>query len=42
MSSIEQCSMEKLAVDLLLGLKFVKLEILSMSFIIFVFDKLED
>ena len=28
MSSIEQCSMEKLAVDLLLGLKFVKLEIL--------------
>ena len=34
--------MEKLVVDLLLGLKFVKLEILSTSFIIFVFDKLED
>ena len=32
--------MEKLAGDLLLGLKFVKLEILSRSFIDFVSDKL--
>ena len=32
--------MEKLAGDLLLGLKFVKLEILSTSFIDFLYDKL--
>ena len=32
--------MEKLAGDLLLGLKFVKLEILSKSFIDFLYDKL--
>ena len=31
--------MEKLAGDLLLGLKFVKLEILSTSFIDFLYDK---
>ena len=33
-------SMEKLAGDLLLGLKFVKLEILSTSFIDFLYGKL--
>ena len=32
--------MEKLAGDLLLGLKFVKLEILSTSFIDFLYDEL--
>ena len=32
--------MEKFAGDLLLGLKFVKLEILSTSFIDFLYDKL--
>ena len=32
--------MEKLALDLLLGLKFAKLEILSTSFINFLYDKL--
>ena len=35
-----QCSMEKLAGDLLLGLKIVKLEILSTSFIDFLYNKL--
>ena len=35
-----ECSMEKLAGDLLLGHKFVKLEILSTSFIDFLYDKL--
>ena len=33
-------SMEKLAGDLLLGLKFVKLEILSTSFIDFLYEEL--
>ena len=32
--------MEKMAGDLLLGLKFVRLEILSTSFIDFLYDKL--
>ena len=32
--------MEKLSGDLLLGLKFVELEILSISFIHFLYDKL--
>ena len=40
MSSYGWCSMEKLAADLLLGLKFVKVEILSTSFIDFLNDKL--
>ena len=40
MSSYGQCSMEKLAGDLLLGLKFVKLEILSTSFIDFLYEVL--
>ena len=40
LSSYGQCSMKKLAGDLLLGLKFVKLEILSTSFIDFLYDKL--
>ena len=40
MSSYGQCSMEKSAGDLLLGLKFVKLEILSISFGDFLYDKL--
>ena len=40
MSGYVWCSVEKLAGDLLLGLKFVKLEILSTSFIYFVYDKL--
>ena len=35
-----QCSMEKLAGDLLLGLKFVRLEILSTSFIDFLYEEL--
>ena len=39
-SSYVQCSMEKLAGDLLLGLKIVKLEILSTSFIDFLYNKL--
>ena len=34
--------MEKLAGDLLLGLKFVKLEILSTLLIDFLYDKLEE
>ena len=40
MSSYGQCHMEKLAGDLWLGLKFVKLEILSTSFMDFLYDKL--
>ena len=40
MSSYGWCSMEKLAGDLLLGLKFVKLEILSTSFIDFLYEEL--
>ena len=36
MSSYKKCSREKLAVDLFGGLKFVRLEILSSSFIDFV------
>ena len=40
MSSYGQCSVEKLAGDLLLGLKFVKLEILSTSFIDFLYEML--
>ena len=35
-----QCSVEKLAGDLLLGLKFVELEILSTSFIDFLYEEL--
>ena len=34
--------MDKLAGDLLLGLKFVKLEILSTSFIDFLYEELEE
>ena len=40
MSSYGQCSMEKLASDLLLRLKFVKLELLSTSLIDFLHGKL--
>ena len=35
------CTVEKLAGDLSLGLKFVKLEILSISFMDFLYDKIE-
>ena len=40
LSSYGQCSMEKLAGDLSLGLKFVKLEILSTSFMDFLYGEL--
>ena len=40
LSSYGQCSVKKLAGDLLLGLKFVKLEIISTSFIDFLYDKM--
>ena len=40
MNSYEKCSMEKLAGDLLLGLKFVKLEILSTSLTDFLYEEL--
>ena len=40
MSSYGQCSKEKLAGGLLLGLRFVKPVILSTSFIDFLYDKL--
>ena len=36
------CSMEKLAGDLLLELKFVRLEIISTSFIDFLYEDLEE
>ena len=38
--SYVKCSMEKLIGDLLSGLKFVRLQILSTSFIDFLYDKL--
>ena len=40
MSSYGQCSMNKMTGDLLLGLNFVKLKILSTSIIDFLYDKL--